>query len=47
MTAEDRGRWLTDQLWDCTDLMPSWLCADLDLRQGSTYASYLRCWRKS
>jgi hypothetical protein len=31
-------RWLIGQLWNCTDIMPSQLCEDLDLPLGSTYA---------
>lgn len=32
------ARWITGQLWNCTDVMPSGLCGDLDLPRGSTYA---------
>jgi len=34
--------WLLGQLWNCRDIMPSTLCADLDMRQGSTYAMAVR-----
>ena len=30
--------WLLGQLWNCRDIMPSTLCADLGMREGSTYA---------
>jgi hypothetical protein len=36
--AEDEARRLSGQLWNCTDVLPSSLCGDLDLAQGSTYA---------
>ncbi len=42
LTFKERGRWLTGQLWNCTDIMPSSLCADLDLSPGSTYAMGVR-----
>ncbi len=29
-------------LWNCTDIMPSTACEQLDLRQGSTYAMGVR-----
>jgi len=32
------SRRLIGLLWNCTDTMPSDLCADLELHQGSTYA---------
>ena len=32
------ARWLIGQLWHCTDVMPSDLCAELDMPIGSTYA---------
>ena len=32
------ARWLIGQLWHCTDVMPSDLCAKLDMPIGSTYA---------
>jgi len=34
--------WLLGQLWNCRDIMPSTLCADLDMRQGSTYGMAVR-----
>jgi len=36
------GRWLIGQLWNCSDIMPSDLCADLDMWPGSTYAQGVR-----
>lgn len=30
------------QLWDCTDILPSEYCDDLDLPPGSTYAQAVR-----
>jgi len=35
-------RWLTGQLWNCTDCLPSEYCTVLDLQQGSTYAQAAR-----
>jgi hypothetical protein len=26
------------QLWNCTDIMPSWICDELNVPLGSTYA---------
>lgn len=34
--------WLLGQLWNCTDIMPSGLCSDLDLSPGTTYAQAVR-----
>ncbi len=34
--------WLFGQLWNCRDIMPSGLCADLDRPLGSTYAQAVR-----
>ncbi len=33
---------LLGQLWNCTDIMSSFLCQDLDLPPGSTYAKGVR-----
>jgi hypothetical protein len=33
--SDDEAKWLTGQLWNRTDVMPSSLCDDLDLRQGN------------
>jgi hypothetical protein len=32
------ARWLCGRLFNCTDIMPTDLCEELDLPQGSTYA---------
>ena len=47
--AEDHSAWsslemrrLIDLLWNCTDIMPSMLCAELDMPAGSTYAEGAR-----
>jgi len=34
--------WLLGQLWNCTDIMPSEGCLELELPQGSTYARAAR-----
>src|SRR5690242_7284535 len=47
MTAEERGRWLTGQLWNCTDVMPGSMCDDLNLLRGSTYAVAARKLRQN
>ncbi|MEA2506421.1 MAG: hypothetical protein QOH48_1039 [Actinomycetota bacterium] len=42
---EARVRWLTEELWDCTDPLPAMYCEDLGLDRGATYsdaARYLR-----
>ncbi len=38
---------LTGQLWNCTDPLPDWACAELDLPAGATYACGARAWRRS
>ena len=35
-------RWIVGQLWNCTDVMPAYVCETLDLRRGSTYATGVR-----
>jgi hypothetical protein len=35
-------RWLLGQLWNCSDIMPSWLCDELGMPAGSTYAQAVR-----
>lgn len=35
-------KWLTGQLWNCTDILPHEYCTVLELRQGSTYAQAVR-----
>lgn len=42
MSPEQRGRWLIGQLWNCTDCLPGSICGDLDLPQGSSYATAVR-----
>ncbi len=43
MDAEDRPvRWIVGQLWNCTDVMPHYVCDTLGLRHGSTYAMAVR-----
>jgi hypothetical protein len=37
-----RAQWLLGQLHNCTDIMGSILCAELDLPVGSTYARAAR-----
>jgi transcriptional regulator with XRE-family HTH domain len=37
--------WLCGQLWNCSDIMPSGLCQELDLPLGSTYARGARALR--
>jgi hypothetical protein len=51
--AEDRSAWpspemrrLIGRLWNCTDIMPSMLCAELDEPPGSTYAQGARSLRQ-
>ena len=33
------ARQLLGKLWHCSDIMPSILCGELDMPQGSTYAA--------
>lgn len=33
---------LLGQLWNCTDILPSEVCAALDMPEGSTYAQAVR-----
>lgn len=43
--ARSRVRWLTGELWDCTDRLPPMYCEDLGLPARATYgdaARYLR-----
>lgn len=46
-SPEERGRWLTGQLWNCTDILPSTYCQTLDLPSGSTYAMAARILKKT
>jgi hypothetical protein len=40
---EDERRWtarkLLGKLWHCSDVMPGYVCSDLDMAQGSSYAA--------
>ena len=42
LTVEQRARWLTGQLWNCTDIMPSLACEQLELPLVSTSARAAR-----
>jgi len=42
MDLKGRARWITGQLWNCTDILPHMICADLDIPPGSTYARAVR-----
>lgn len=33
------ARWLVGQLWHCSDVVPPWLCGEIGLPAGSTYAA--------
>jgi hypothetical protein len=46
MTKPQRARWLTSCLWHCTDIMPSQMCAEMDLPSGATYARAARRLRR-
>lgn len=35
-------RWVIGQLWNCTDIMGSSLCDDIEVPPGSTYARGVR-----
>jgi hypothetical protein len=37
MDAEERLMWIAEKLSECTDILPSDTCTDLDIPQGSTY----------
>lgn len=45
-SVNERARWLTGQLWDCTDTLPAGDCESLDLPRGSTYAQAARSLRR-
>jgi hypothetical protein len=36
LPAVDRAKWLIGQLWNCTDILPSSACCQLELKQGSS-----------
>ena len=42
LSTLERGKWITGQLWNCTDIMPGTLCDDLELPRGSSYAKGAR-----
>jgi hypothetical protein len=46
MNADEQLRWLSGQLWNCTDILPGGVCSELDIRQGSTYAQAARLLRR-
>jgi hypothetical protein len=46
MNADEQLRWLSGQLWNCTDILPGDVCTELDLRQVSTYAQAARLVRR-
>ena len=35
-------KWLIGQLWNCTDIMPGGLCADIGVPEGSHYSQGVR-----
>ena len=41
-SVEERARRLIGQLWNCTDIMPGWLCSFFDLPQACSYATSVR-----
>jgi hypothetical protein len=45
MGAKHRARWLTGQLWKCTDILDEFCCSTLDLQRGSTMATAVRLLR--
>ena len=45
LPARERGRWLTGQLWNCTDTVPGETCELLGLPRGSSYAQAARALR--
>ena len=42
MGLKQRAQWLIGQLWNCTDVLPSMACENLDIQRGSTYAQAAR-----
>jgi hypothetical protein len=40
--ATNRARWLLGQLWNCTDIVDSLLCDQLELPPGSRFAVLVR-----
>ena len=37
--------WLIGELWNCSDILPSDCCNELDIRRGSTYGQAVRNFR--
>jgi hypothetical protein len=46
LTPQEQARWLTGQLWNCTDTLPGDFCEDLDIPRGSTVAQCVRVLRR-
>ena len=46
MNPDEQLRLVSGQLWTCTDVMPSALCAELEMPSGSTYAQAARLIRQ-
>jgi hypothetical protein len=44
---EARIHWLTEELWDCTDRLPSLYCDDLGLGENASYADAARYLRQN
>ena len=38
--------WLIENLWNCSDILPSNCCNELDIRRGSTYGQAVRNFRQ-
>jgi hypothetical protein len=41
-----RARWVLGQLWNCTDVVPGYMCDNHDFPRGTTYAQVVRRLRK-
>ena len=39
------ARWIREQLWNCSDTLPSYLCVDVEIPVGSSYAQAARSLR--
>lgn len=46
MSADEQLRWLSGQLWLCTDTLPGAYCRDLEIARGSSYAQAARLIRQ-
>ncbi len=42
MDGSERLWWLAGQLWHCTDVLPAYVCHELGIPLGSTYARAAR-----